>query len=367
MFLRLAIMRSIVALFCTSLAVALMGASTPTMSDTPTIIIFALRQPEGLDPQAGLGYAVKLGSAIEALGGVKVIMGDPATQPADYLKTAKAAGSDFYLMGSVAPPIKDSVAVVEQVVSTRTGIVTWSNTAYVSSVEDVNAQAPSVKSAITAYETRGFQLIFNPTPVPVETATPGSQKKRVAVNQNPSAGNGDASHGDDQPPLKLPNEDYGYSSKPTAPPKVYASATHPSRFVVLTFVGKNVTPAIRDYAVDSLIKALERHGQSAAEGDPESTGRMLPSVDLCASTGAAYLVFGSVSGSTVQPNEYSQWIGRSNASIALATYDCAGQKFVQTAKQVGGQGTRWEDAVDRAANSAVTNYLLKVTTVAKSS
>jgi hypothetical protein len=140
---------------------------------------------------------------------------------------------------------------------------------------------------------------------------------------------------------------------------VYASATKPSRFVVLTFVGKNVTPAVRDYAVDSLIKALKKHGQSAAEGNPDTTGHRLPSVDLCTSTGAAYLVFGSVSGDSVKGNDYSNYVPHSNASIALAAYDCAGQRFVQTAKEVRGSGARWTDAVDRAANAAVTNYLLK--------
>ena len=56
----------------------------------------------------------------------------------------------------------------------------------------------------------------------------------------------------------------------------------------------------------------------------------------------------------------------SDASISLAAYDCGGQKFVQTAGSVHGRGARWTDAVDHAADAAVTNYLLKVGAVASS-
>lgn len=369
---RIRLTQLIVALFCLTFAVALIGATPPpslppALGPAPTIMIFPMRQPEGLDPKAGIGYALKLGNALAALGGVKVIAGDPATTVSDYLHVAKAAGADFYMMGSVAPPLNNAVAVVQQVVSTRTGIVSWSGTAYVSSEEDVTAQAPLIKTAITQYETRGYMAILNPTPVPAQrpTPTPAPQRNRLTASAGGGAGGG--GKGADQPPLALPNEAYGFSSKPTAPPKVYASAANPSRFVVLTFIGKNVTPQVRDYTVDSLIKALKKHGQSAAEGNPDTTGHRLPSADLCASTGAAYLVFGSVTGSSTKGNENSNWIPHSDASIVLAAYDCATQSFVATTKNSRGEGARWTDAVDRAANAAVTSYLLKIGAVASSS
>jgi hypothetical protein len=358
---RLRLTQWIVALFCVTLAVALVDASPAPLGAAPTIMIFPMRQPEGLDPKAGIGYSTKLGSALSALGGVKVVLGDPATAMSDYLHVAKAAGADFYMMGSVAPPINNAVAVVQQVVSTRTGVVSWSGTAYISSSDDVASQAPLIKTALTTYETRGYMAILNPTPVPVQTASPTPAPKGRRVSTDSGAG-GRATGSADQAPLKLPNEAYGFSSKPTAPPKVYASAGRPSRFVVLTFIGKGVTPQVRDYTVDSLIKALKKHGQSAAEGNPDETGHRLPSVDLCAATGATYLVFGSVSGSSTKGNDFSNFVPHSDAAIAVAAYDCAGQRFVQTAKEVRGSGARWTDAVDKAANAAVINYLLKVGT-----
>lgn len=361
---RLLLTRLLVALFCVTLTVTLIDASPSPLGASPTIMIFPMRQPEGLDPKAGIGYSVKLGGALTALGGVKVVLGDPATAASDYLHAAKSAGADFYMMGSVAPPINNAVAVVQQVVSTRTGIVSWSGTAYINSEDDVIAQAPLIKTALTQYETRGYMAILNPTPVPVQTPspTPAPKGKRVSINNGGGGPTGPNSA--DQPPLKLPNEDYGFSSKPTAPPKVYASAARPSRFVVLTFVGKGVTPTVRDYTVDALVKALKKHGQTAAEGNPDTTGHRLPSVDLCTSTGAAYLVFGSVSGASTKGNDFSNYVPHSDASIAVAAYECSTQRFVQTAKEVRGSGARWTDAVDKAANAAVINYLLKFTTSA---
>ncbi|MGA2392212.1 MAG: hypothetical protein ABSH03_02540 [Candidatus Lustribacter sp.] len=370
---RLRLTQLIVALLCVTFAVTLIGASPSpsplgpsSLGPSPTIMIFPMRQPEGLDPKAGIAYSLRLATALTALGGVKVVPGDPATAASDYLHVAKAAGADFYMMGSVAPPINNAVAVVQQVVSTRTGIVSWSGTAYVTTGDDVAAQAPLIKTALVTYETRGYMAILNPTPVPVQTAapTPVPKSKRVSINEG-AGGSGPTSA--DQAPLPLPNEAYGFSSKPTAPPKVYASAAKPSRFVVLTFVGKNVTPQVRDYTVDSLIKALKKHGQSAAEGNPDTTNHRLPSADLCSSTGAAYLVFGSVSGASTKGNDFSNYVPHSNASIAVAAYDCATQSFVQTAKEVRGAGARWTDAIDHAANAAVTDYLLKVAAVARSS
>jgi hypothetical protein len=363
MFVRHRLTHVIVALFCVTLAVTLIDATPAPLVAAPTIMIFPMRQPEGLDPKAGVGYSTRLGSALTALGGVNVVLGDPATTATDYLHVAKAAGADFYMMGSVAPPINNAVAVVQQVVSTRTGIVSWSGTAYITSTDDVAGQAPLIKTALMTYQTRGYLAIFNPPPSagPTVAPTPAPKGKRVSID-NSGGGGGGRGPGSDAPPLQLPNEAYGFSSKPTAPPKVYASAAKPNRFVVLTFIGNaGVTPAVREYTMDAVVKALKKHGQTAAEGNPDTTAHRLPSVDLCASTGAAYLVFGSISGGSTKGNDFSNYVPHSDATLAVAAYDCAGQRFVQTAKQVHGSGKRWTDAVDGAANAAVNDYLLKFT------
>ena len=275
--------RLIAAVLCTSLAVVLIGANAPTFFSSPTLVIFPLRTTEGTDPTPGSGYATTLGTALGALGGVNVVMGNSATAPADYLRVAKLNGGDFYFMGSIAPPVRNAATVIEQIVSTRSGVVVWSGTAYITGQDDILNQAPVVKQALFAYTTRAYAQVLNsPPPKPLRVTTPAptpAPKKGATVASGGAARQ--TGPGTDGPPLKLPNEAYGFSSKPTAPPKIYASSSRPSRFVVLNFVGNNVPPRVRDYAVNSLVTALKRHGQTAAEGDPAYSAHRLPSSEVC--------------------------------------------------------------------------------------
>jgi hypothetical protein len=355
--------RSLVAVFCAALAVALMGASTQSFFGTPTIVIFPYRPSDGMDPSAGIGYANQLGDALKALGGVNVVMADPATVPADYLHTAKAAGADYYFMGSFAPPTQNAVPLIEQIVSARSGTVVWSSTAYLSTATDVSSQAQVVKTAVTGYVTRSYADVLNPPP-PTAAPKPTTAAKKV-TNSASRPASGQA--GGDGPPLKLPNEAYGFSSKPTAPPKVYAAASRPSRFVVLNFVGNGVPVNVRDYTVAALENSLKHRGQTVAEGDPLSTGHRLPSPELCADTGASYLVFGSVSATAISPTEYNNYIGVVNASLNVSLYNCSAQKFLPPANGLRGSGSTWQAAVQKSADSAVSRYLMKALTVASSS
>ena len=359
--------RSAVAVLCTGLAVTLMGA-TSSLLPQATLVIFPFTSAEGADPTSGIEYSKQLGAALTELGGIKVVMADTATVPANYLRTAKTAGGDFYLMGHVAPPIKNAIAVIEQVVSTRSGTVVWSETAHVSSDDDVLAQAPTVKNAVASYAVRAYATILNATPGPVRTVPPSSPPKRAANAPTGTAGApigpGAITVGPDGVP-RLPNEAYGYSSKPTAPPKIYASASKPSRFVVLSFAGNSVTPGVREYTADSLIKALKRRGASAAQGDPQVTGHRLPGPDLCNQTGAGYLVFGTVEATSTEATEYSNWQRFVNTSLTLTVYNCVAGKF-ERPSLTRGRGNPLNDAVDNVTNTAVTRYLLKLATLAKS-
>jgi hypothetical protein len=341
-----------------------MGASAQNFFGTPTLVIFPYRPSDGMDPTAGITYANQLGDALKALGGVNVVMADPATTPSDYLHTAKAAGADYYFMGSFAPPTQNTVPLIEQIVSARSGTVVWSSTAYLTAATDVSTQAPIVKTAVVSYITRGYADVLNPPP-PRPAAKPSTPAPKRVASSASRGGGGDS--GADGPPLKLPNEAYGFSSKPTAPPKVYAAASRPSRFVVLNFVGKDVPPNVRDYTVAALETSLKHRGQTVAEGDPLSTAHRLPSPELCADTGASYLVFGSVSATANKATEDDNYVGSVNALLNVSLYSCSAQKFLPPANGLHGFGSTWQAAVTKSADAAVTRYLMKAVTVASSS
>jgi hypothetical protein len=349
--------RLLAAIFCTSLAITLMGAGL--LSTAPVLVLFPFRYAEGLDPRYSTDYITKLGASMTAAGGVRIVIGDPATTPENFLHTAKVDGGDFYLNGFIAPPVNGAMAVIEQIVSARSGTVVWANTAHISSDKDIADQGPIVQNALLTYATRGYFAILNPTPKPAATPTTSAKKNGIV-----GAGSApDSSRGVPKAPLDLPNEAYGFSSKPTAPPKVYASANHPTRFVVLPITGKTVPVVIRTYAESSLVGALSRHGQTAAQGDPEQTQHpLLRGAQICAQTGGKYLVWGDVrTNSNDATDGDDMW---TEAYMNVAVYDCASQRLQSVAKPLHSSAFSWKTAVDHAANLAVTDYLLKVSTVA---
>jgi hypothetical protein len=348
------LVRLIAAAFCVALATTFMGATPPPVFSTPTLVIFPYRLAPGVDSLVGSTYIERLGGALTAGGGINVVMGDVATAPADYLHVTKTDGGDFYMIGYIATPLNHSAAVIEQIVNVRSGTVVWSNTAAIAAEEDVLAQAPVVKRGLLTYLQRNYASIPITTPRPA-TPPPAARRARPGGAVGP-----------DGAPL-LPNEAYGFSSGPTAPPKVYASASRPSRFVVLAITGATQKPAVREYAATSLIAALKHHGQNVAQGDPATTE--FPAVrsrDICTQTGAGYLVFGSVAGSSMKGTDADNYLAYTDADLNLLVYDCGAQKLNGLAKFHGRAG-RWDAAIDRATNTAVTNYVLKVATVAKSS
>jgi hypothetical protein len=343
---------TVIALMCLSLAVALMGA-TPSSLGSSTVVIFPFHVAEGIDPHVGVVYGTELGSAITAVGGVNVVTGDPATAPADYLRTAKADGGDYYLIGFIAPPLNETFAVNEQLVSARSGIIVWSGNAYLGPNIDVHDQGSIIKNALLAYASRGYGLITSE--VAPHDVTSSSSPKIGSVTRVA-----------DQP-LPLPNEAYGLLPKPTATSKRYATAKLPSRFVVLEIVGSSVASSVRGYAVSSLTVALARHGQTVSEGNPTAT--VYPVVRaqfICAQTGGTYLVFGSLEAQVTPASSVNAFIGWADADLKVVAYDCQNQKFAQATRSFHGGGTLLTTAIDKAADAAVIS-LLKVFAIAKPS
>jgi hypothetical protein len=351
----LPLVRSIaIALVSTSLIVALLGA-TPGPLGSSTLVIFPFRVAEGMDPGIGVEYGTKLGASITALGGITVVMGEPATDPAAYLRTTKADGGDYYVSGFVAPPLNETAAVIEQLVSARSGVIVWSGNASIRPDIDIHDEGSVVKNALLAHASRGYVSIINPVSEPSEVP-PSTSSNRNAKPSNGGPGSTIAIR-----PLPLPNESYEPSPKPTSQPKLYASLARPSRFVVLDVAGQTVTSSVRSYAVSSLISALARHGQTVAQASPITT--ILPVVrgpEICAKTGGAYLVFGSLEAQVTPASSSNDFIGWATANLSVVAYDCQNQKFVQSTKPLRGSGSVLRTAIDRAADSAVTNYLLKV-------
>ena len=351
------------AVVCLAITIPARAAGPPTV-----LVVFPFRVADGLDPANGNVYATAIANAIIAAGdGVKVIVAPPGTAQTDYLHVTSADGGDYYLSGYIAPPIRGSAAVLEQLVSRRSGTAVWGNTAQIAADADttasnaIGAQGPIVRNALLAYTTRGYFAILNPTPAPVAVHTDKPKQKNGIVAGNGGGGGGAAP----AKPLELPNEAYGFSSAPTAAPKVYASADHPARFAVLAVTGNTAPQAIRAYTAGSLIATLAHHGQSVAEGDPVTTSHsLIHPAATCKITGSNYLVFPQIATySTDSTSGVDEW---TDAHLSLIVWDCNGNVYLRPKPFLASAFT-WKTAVDRATLMSISAYLMKLGSTSRAS
>jgi TolB-like protein len=350
------------ALLCASFATALLAASPPpdllpALGPAPVLVVFPFKTGTGIDPADGSSYASIIGKALSDAGGVNVVMGDPATQPADVLHATAALGGDYYLTGSVTAPGRSGTSVLEQLVSRRSGTTVWGANALVSTENDVRDQASVIRGALIAYASRGFYAVVNATPAPQATKEPPKQTKR-SIAKGGAARNGAAGEAP-RKTLDLPPEAYGFSSAPTAQPEIYASAAHPTRFAIMGITGSQAPDAIERYTENSLVTTLTSHGQPALMGDPEITKHFLMHPqDVCKEIATQFLVFGTIATTSTDPTlGVEAW---TDARYTPMIYDCRARAYNRTAKAIRGSGFNWQTAVDRATSKATTDFFSKL-------
>lgn len=148
---------------------------TPTAAPTPalpSVIIYPFQVNGDADKQAGVKMVSLMTSQMLATGGVIVKPPSVAlVQRADYLTNALKNGADYYISGYLTP-VGEEVNLVEQVVSTTSGAIIWSNTAQILTYGDAVTQAIYMDKAIINHsgrveaEYRQQTALATPTPGP---------------------------------------------------------------------------------------------------------------------------------------------------------------------------------------------------------
>ena len=170
------------ALLCSSLLFGIAAAppptpppALPTVSQTPTVLVYPFDVQTGADPRIGAAIAQILAQEMVAAGGITVPPVPQGVKRADFLEDARNAHADFYISGYVTP-VGDSAAVVEQVVSVDSGVILFSQTAQVSSVADVASQSLLARNQILAFLGRGTENVqAQSAHTPAPTSTNGAQ------------------------------------------------------------------------------------------------------------------------------------------------------------------------------------------------
>jgi len=180
---------------------ALLAATpAPSILGTPVLIVYPFSVNGGdVSREAGSRLAVTIASRIADLGGVGVRPAPAGIDRQQYLDSAHHEGADYYITGFVTP-LGDGVSVVEQLVSTQTGIVVYSNTAQLRTYADAASQGDVLRDALLRHQTRNLGAYAAPPP-PLNTPTPQptsgaaqanlsrlfGRKQRTAATPTPAA------------------------------------------------------------------------------------------------------------------------------------------------------------------------------------
>jgi hypothetical protein len=173
-------MKQLLALFAfCAVAIPLLGATSGP--GDPVVVVYPLTVTGATDAQAGGKIAVLYAARLGTLGGVAVKAPLPGTNRQHFLDAAREAGADYYITGYITP-LGNAVTLINQVVSTHSGIQVWSDSVQVGSYNEASSQADAIRAAILRHAGRySIALEATPPPAPLTAATV-AQKNEANLN-----------------------------------------------------------------------------------------------------------------------------------------------------------------------------------------
>ncbi len=323
--------RFVVALFALCWSVALLAAAPPSsILGTPVLVVYPFSvNGSSVDREAGSRLAVAIATQISDLGGVEVKPATPGVERQEYLAAAHREGADYYIAGYVTP-LGDGVSVVEQLVSTQTGIVVYSNTAQVRTYADAAGQGDILRDALLRHQTRNLGAYAAPPPpaaTPAATPAPGSAAQanlgRLFGRRQKTAAPAKAN------PNPTPTAAAALAAAPSPSPSATAASValgHESKYGILAIGG-------------------------SADGDRRSFTNATREA-ACNEAGVGTLLGGNLSTHNHTILGQPQTI----ATFELLAYDCAGNVVYRQTFADDARGD-WKSAVNAVVASAVATFL----------
>ena len=180
-----------------SLGIALIAAGPTDVLGKPSVVVYPFTAATStINRETTSELATLIATQMAATGRVTVIPAPPGTERKDYLAVARAEHADYYIAGFLSP-LAEGVSVVEQVVSTTSGIVINSSTAQLTSYADAAGQGELLALMVSRHANRTLSSIGTPPPAPPPTVAPNSEaetnlgklfahKKKPAATPAPS-------------------------------------------------------------------------------------------------------------------------------------------------------------------------------------
>ncbi len=347
--------RSLVAAFAVLFGFTLAAAApAPSVLGTPVLVVFPFAANGGdITKEAGSELAVTIATQIANLGGVDVKPATPGVERKDFLVDAHRSGADYYIAGYMTP-LGNGVSVVEQLVSTQTGIVVYSNSAQIRTYADAAGQGDILREALLRHQQRNLEAYAAPPP-PV-AAAPGTPAPGAAYQANISGlfghhqkrASAAPASATPAPPqtaavaLASPVATSRTVPAATAAPAIVAAA-HGAGYGILAVSG-TASDDRRNFAGAALRNAL------AAKHKYVETARTAQAG--CGSGGIDTLVGASLATRSHTLLGEQQTL----ATLELVAYDCAGHVVYRETFAHDARGD-WKYAVDDVVNGAVAALL----------
>jgi hypothetical protein len=324
----------------------------------PVVVVYPLSVTGSTDPDAGSRLALLFATQLVQEGGITVKPPEPGAKREDFLQAAKDLNADYYITGYITP-VGDSVSLVDQVVSTYSGIVVWSNTTEIRTYAEALGQADLMRSAILRHAGRTLASLDQPaqsTPAPSASHDPQQGNLSGLFKHKPKSTPAPA-------PAPVRSSAPG-ATVPTAAPGVVAVATHPpppqpppsaAGAAIVVAVGGTASANDRNYAATVLSKAVASAGLGGTLVTTRTTAD-LPgrAAELCTQNRAA-----SIFGGTLSMQQSSGAFSHtSTANFELVHYDCSGALTSRESARSQASGrTGTNTAIDHAVGQTLTAAL----------
>ncbi len=335
-----------------------LAAAPETFSVKARAIVYPFTATgSSVDREASSRLATIIATRMAETGLVTVIPPPPATERKDFLSVARAQNADYYVAGFISP-LGNGVSLVEQLVSTATGIVVFSQSTQLSTYAEAAAQGDDLAQFIARHANRAFASIGTPPPQASPTPAPSSgpeanlgkifgRRKKAAATATPSASPKPVAAAT-EPAAALLNVATPAPARPTPAPTpaptpkavaaVPVAAGGTEHYAVLGIEGP-ADAALREHAAERL--AAHAHAERAAS-----------TIAACGAQPIRAVLSGILA---VRPDPQ---FGGASATFELDATDCSGkvvwrESFTRDAG--GAQGT--QIATERAVDAAIGAYL----------
>lgn len=335
-------MRSLPAVLAASLVVCLVGAGPSSLLDKPTVIVYPFTTATTtITRETASQLAVIIATQMAATGRVTVLPPPPGTERKDFLSVARAQNADYYIAGFMSP-LGDGVSVVEQVVSTTSGIVIFSNTSQLSNYADAAGQGDALAVFVGNHANRALASIGTPPPAASPSAAPsaGAQASLSGL------------FGHRKKPAAAP------SAAPSAQPSLVTTPA-PAAIVSVTAASPTAAPVVASAPRSSLAVmplagsagALLRDAATARIVDRTHAERTASVASACADGPREAVLSGFLS---LKPDAASV----AHASLDLFASNCRGRTlWTRTFRSDAGGAHGAELAMQRVVDAAVGAYL----------